>query len=1314
MINNYVLNDLLRMKITNTNIRQPKIILGTRSLKKIGEINNIPGSSITYHPQFNATDELSFTVYKKMNEIDEPLWNRIVDFRTVYVKDYDEWFEITVNTDESEINTKKTITAKSLCEAELSQLILHNIEINTEDDIAREEYTEATVFYNPDKSDSSLLNRILEIAPHYSIAHVDSTLMNIQRSFSIDGTSVYDFLTSTLAQEIGCIFMFDTTTRSIYVYDLECTCLDCGYRSEDVFKICPECESKNIHERFGNNTPILIDKTNLGTDITLTSNADSIKNCFRIIGGDDLINATIVNVNPNGTNRTYYFNEDTLKDMPQELQNKISEYNTLTDEYLYTKKFNLDTAIVSKYNEVISYIKKYYSDTKYTSVLAEYIGWGNISSVYYDTIDVYSYLNNSMMPTFKQSEKTAESQLALLTTSNLSPIAVTDVSKISVYTANNAVLAMAKALIDTSMYKVEILDGSTLKSQTWTGKFSVKSYSVEDDKAESKEYVTIELNDDYIAFTNQKVEKAMAKLNDQGLQDIFKIDKLDDFKEEIHKYSLQRLNSYESAYQSAIDILIEQKTATTSSPLYKTIYLPYYNKLLALQDEVKFRGEQLDIITALKESLESLINATHSSLDFKKFVGEDLYKIYVSYIREDDYSNDNYVSDGLSNEELIEKVNELITVAKKELIKSGEKQYTISGSILNFLMVTDEFGNRVFENFFNDFALGNFIKVKIDKKLYDIRLSDVTINYSDITKFDVTFSDAYRIGSPTVNTVKDILSKAQSMSTSYSSVKKQASQGSDANKNFDKMLNEGLNSALYNIKNSNSTIVFDEHGLLARSWNDENNDYSPEQCRLSNNEIIYTSDNWKTAETAIGKQKYTLNGITYEEYCVNTKLLLSGKVISGDIYSLNYTTDENGVVTSGTHIDLNNGDFVFAGGKLSYSSKDNKLIAKGISIDWRTSDMPTEEIRLSSGKLSWESDYSSLDENGHFSCVDADISGKANILSGEIGGFTISSNKMYKSNIGDMLSLEFDANTYSVKSKMSIYSATLNYAALDFFIDEKRYARFNAISYEQNNSKVYGVGINSEIDSKFISFGNKNTSLDNNYSTVLLLNYGLNPNGINKDVLIMGTSYISKNLYFGGSGTSSITGFNNNGIACEGDFYITGKLQGHLTFSDGTYINSLDNGGIYISNTTMINGNLGIKSFYNNYTFSIEGDGYASQGFVSGSDRRLKHNIEEMPKYFTSLIEYINPSIYKYNSSNNKKHLGFIAQDICSAFDKIGLNYQDYNLVTSRDDGLLSLSYDELIAILWKVCQTLINNNKSIEKTLTQIKNSINEGRIKD
>ena len=200
--------NLLRIQKTGQTIRPLHIILGNRNLEKFGEIVNIPADSITYHPQFNAVDELSFNVYNEQNGEIERLWDKIIDFKTVYVKEYNEWFEITASIDESEINTKKVITAKSLCEAELGQVILHDVEINTEDDITREEYTEPTIFYNPSKKNCSLLNRILEKVPGYTIAHVDETLLNIQRSFSIDGTSVYDFLTTTLSHEIGGIFLF--------------------------------------------------------------------------------------------------------------------------------------------------------------------------------------------------------------------------------------------------------------------------------------------------------------------------------------------------------------------------------------------------------------------------------------------------------------------------------------------------------------------------------------------------------------------------------------------------------------------------------------------------------------------------------------------------------------------------------------------------------------------------------------------------------------------------------------------------------------------------------------------------------------------------------------------------------------------------------------------------------------------------------------------------------------------------------------------------------------------------------------------------
>lgn len=932
--------NLLRMQKTGQTIRPLHIILGNRNLEKFGEIVNIPADSITYHPQFNAVDELSFNIYRERNGEIENLWNKIIDFKTVYVKEYNEWFEISVSTDESEINTKKVVTAKSLCEAELGQVILHDIEINTEDDIAREEYTEPTIFYNPSKKNCSLLNRILEKIPGYTIAHVDETLLNIQRSFSIDNTSVYDFLTSTLSQEIGCIFLFDSNTRSIYVYDMETCCLSCDYRSEDSFTVCPKCGGTILHEPYGKDTSIFIDKNNLGSDIQLTSETDNIKNCFRVIGGDDLINATLKNINPNGSDYIYYFNQDTLLDMPCELQDKIKSYDELVNEYTNNKSFSLESSLVSQYNNIIEYIKTYYPETTYSSIHAQYKGWSNITSVYYNIIDLYSYLNSSMMPTWKQQDKTAVSQLALLTPSNLSPVAVTDVSKISVYTANNAVLAMAKAIIDTSVYKVEILDGSTLKSQTWTGRFKLTSYSDKEDTAEMKTAISITINDDYIAYVNQQVDKAMGKVNDQGLQEIYKIESLDTFKIELHKYSAQRLTSYQSAYQTAINVLTEQGVASESSSLHNSIYLPYYERFITLESELSYRNSQLDTLTGLEKYIEDLISKTHNELDFESYIGEKYWKLFTYYRREDDYSNDNYISDGLTNTELIDKANELLVVAKKELVKSGEKQFTISGTLQNFLLLTNKDGNRVFESILDDFTLGNFIRTKIDGKIYVMRLADISISYGDLSKLSVTFSDAYRYGNSDVNIVKDILTKSQSMATSYSSTIKQASQGEKANLTFEKLQKNGLDSALYNVHNTNSTAIFDEHGILIRSYDDVLDDYKDEQARISSNEFVYTTDRWRTAETAIGKQKYILNGVTYEEYGVNSKFVISGKIIAGDIYSSNYTTNTNGICTSGTHFNLDSGDCAIGGDKLVYNSKKNKLSIKDVNIDWSSSSSP--------------------------------------------------------------------------------------------------------------------------------------------------------------------------------------------------------------------------------------------------------------------------------------------------------------------------------------------------------------------------------------
>ena len=228
MIKKICVNDILKISKQNE-VNPLHIILGTRSQKKLGEITNIDLSNTTSHFQLQNNDELSFDVYEYMDGQKCSLWNEIINFRLVWIKEYDEWFEINVAVNDSQLVTKKIVTCTSLCEAELSQTNMDATEINTEDDpnwTDDKDLYVPTVFYNENRPEYSLLHRVLKKVPNYTIKHVDSSLCNIQRTFSISNTTnVCDCLRNTIATEIGCLFLFDSNERGIYVYDLETTCL---------------------------------------------------------------------------------------------------------------------------------------------------------------------------------------------------------------------------------------------------------------------------------------------------------------------------------------------------------------------------------------------------------------------------------------------------------------------------------------------------------------------------------------------------------------------------------------------------------------------------------------------------------------------------------------------------------------------------------------------------------------------------------------------------------------------------------------------------------------------------------------------------------------------------------------------------------------------------------------------------------------------------------------------------------------------------------------------------------------------------------
>ena len=1081
MINKINVQNILRLS-KQKEVRPLHIILGTRDHKKLGEINNIDQDSISAHFQLQAADEFSFTVKKEVNGEKCRLWDDIIDLRLVWVKEYDEWFEMCLNRNDDQPVTEKVITCTSQCEAELSQTKMDATEINTEKDPNwtedEDEYI-PTLFWQPEKPEYSLLHRVLKKNPNYTVKHVDNTLVNIQRTFSISNSqSVYDCLVSTIAKEIGCLFLFDSNERGIYVYDLETTCYNCGERFEEDIKVCPECGSDNLSHPYGNNTAIYIDKYNLGNSLQVNINTDSVKNCFKIEGGDDNITAAVRNINPSGSNYWYTLSEEVRQDMSSELVKKFDDYHNLLNEYNTIKEFHLTENNVNAYNTVINNIKTIYKDSieadedffPYNTIQTKYKGYSNIVKIFYDTIDLKLYLHDSMMPNYIQAEENAQQQMDLLIR-NLSIVSLEKFKNCTQATSQSAVLMFARAIIDTSRFKIEIETTNFVKDTNnaqWYGNITITSYSNKDDTV-TQQGINVLINGDYSNYIQQMVQKLIAKVDTQGVKDIFSDElSLDQFKTQLHYYCYASLDGFYNAYQTCLDLFVEAKISEPESDktLYDKFYKPYFDRFKALESEMKIRDDEISAIEAIQQETINIMEDCEKALDFEDYLGSELYLNFLNYRREDTYKNENYISDGLTNAEIIDKANELIKIAKKELIKSNTRQYSITGNITNLLLIKDENGNCPFDIWLDDFSLGNYIHTKIDGEVYNMRLADISIQYNDLNTLSVTFYDITKgLSTDVVNQTNKILESVKSISSSYDSTKKQASQGESANEALNRIQKEGLNSAQYFIFNEDTTVSMDEHGILCRALDDITNEYSPNQSRLGRSGLIFTNNGWETTITALGRQKYTFNGVTYDEYGLNAQMVISGKIIAGDIYSADFRTDSNGNCLGGTHINLNDGSFIFAGGKLKYDPKDGLILGGGVLRSANYGGGKGAEINLEKGTFNFANKLI-LTESGGLT-MSGDITSSRFIGGGIYSSNpdTTTPNTYLKLTDGTFSfangKLTYDGTTLNVNGKITATSGTIGGCNItqygissdNWYIYNNGYAKFENVIINNNSGR---------------------------------------------------------------------------------------------------------------------------------------------------------------------------------------------------------------------------------------------------------------------
>ena len=277
------------------NLEKPIIFIANKHKEILDSVSVYDNLSLTCN--LNAFQTASFKIYRDVDGKKQDYFKLFEEEMLIMIPGIS-WYEIHVETNIEPTGITKSITATSL-ECTLCNKRLVDFQVNS-DDFEDDDYV-ITTFYNPTEPKKSLLNRVLNVSPVWTVGHVDQSLWNIQRTFDESDTDVYSFLTETVSEAFNCLFTFDTFNCTVNAYDLD---------------------------NYGSNTNIFVSMDNLAQNMTETIDENSIFTCYRITGGDDI---QIAEVNPNGTNKIYNF-EYYLPMMPMELQSKVKQYDVKYQE----------------------------------------------------------------------------------------------------------------------------------------------------------------------------------------------------------------------------------------------------------------------------------------------------------------------------------------------------------------------------------------------------------------------------------------------------------------------------------------------------------------------------------------------------------------------------------------------------------------------------------------------------------------------------------------------------------------------------------------------------------------------------------------------------------------------------------------------------------------------------------------------------------------------------------------------------------------------------------------------------------------------
>ena len=261
-----------------------------------------------------------------------------------------------------------------------------------------------------------------------------------------------------------------------------------------------------------------------------------------------------------------------------------------------------------------------------------------------------------------------------------------------------------------------------------------------------------------------------------------------------------------------------------------------------------------------------------SITNMETFFSEDEWMKLSPFIREDEFTDDNFVLTRYeSEEERSDICKQLLKNAQKELKTLSQPSLEFSTTMANILAIPE------FEKIKNQFKLGNFIRVGVRPDYVKrARLLEMHINFDDMSDFSVNFGNLITTKSE-IDKHAELLAQAiqagKTVATSASSWQRAVNKSN----NIDKAIEEGLKDATLEIGSANGqSIEIGQYGIWGRKLREGTTDqYEDEQFRIINNKILFSDDSFATSRALFGKFSYKGN----EHHGVLSDALIGGYVV---------------------------------------------------------------------------------------------------------------------------------------------------------------------------------------------------------------------------------------------------------------------------------------------------------------------------------------------------------------------------------------------------------------------------------------------------